>query len=59
MRARLHPRNVYVIPNGIDSCQFTYDRTKVLPSVTNIVVVNRLTYRKGVDLLVGLIPIVI
>ncbi|MDP2436484.1 MAG: glycosyltransferase [archaeon] len=55
------------MPNAIDSSQFLPLSSRPSPSINAsssstgrviIVVVSRLTYRKGVDLLVGLVPIV-
>lgn len=59
LRANLNPHKVHVIPNAIDA-------TKLRPNQNNapdihqrftIVVLSRLVYRKGMDLLVGVIPI--
>ena len=57
LRAAISPENVSVIPNAVDASRFTPDpsRRPDSPQV-NIIVVSRLTYRKGVDLLVDLIP---
>ena len=61
LRAKLDPNKIDVIPNAVDPSKFTPasdpdaarggdgDRIKVC-------VVSRLVYRKGVDLLVGIIP---
>lgn len=59
LRAALNPNNVHVIPNAILSDQF-YPETNVNPlssldSIT-VIVLCRLVYRKGIDLLVDLIP---
>lgn len=56
LRAQLDPTLVSVIPNAVDTTQFTpnpsaRDSTKVV-----IVIVSRLVYRKGIDLLFGVIP---
>lgn len=65
LRAALPPTMISVIPNAIDANQFTpksktadKDMTIALdPSKrVNIVVVSRLVYRKGIDLLVRVIP---
>ena len=59
LRASLDPRLVSVIPNAIDSSQFLPSpASRPGNSRLNVVVVSRLTYRKGVDLLVGLLPLV-
>jgi phosphatidylinositol glycan class A protein len=48
---------ISVIPNAVDSSRFSPDPTKRFPlNKINIVVVSRLTYRKGIDLLVDIIP---
>lgn len=53
MRASLHPSLISVIPNAVDCSKFKPDPSKRYPLNTiNIVVVSRLTFRKGVDLLV-------
>lgn len=57
LRASLNPSIISVIPNAVDASQFKPDPSKRYPLNTiNIVVVSRLTYRKGIDLLVGVIP---
>uniref|UniRef100_A0A0R3VTV4 GlcNAc-PI synthesis protein n=1 Tax=Taenia asiatica TaxID=60517 RepID=A0A0R3VTV4_TAEAS len=50
LRGGMEPERVYVIPNAIDPCAFTPD-----PAFT-VVVVSRLVYRKGADLLAAIIP---
>lgn len=57
MRASLDPRNISVIPNAVDCSRFKPDPSKRYPlNTVNIVVISRLTFRKGVDLLVDVIP---
>ena len=57
LRAAVKPDKIFVIPNAVDANMFTPDPTLILPKNTiNIVVVCRLTYRKGIDLLVDIIP---
>lgn len=67
LRAALDPHNVFVIPNAINPDQFIPDPDAKDPRFGNyilsfyhiavtIVVLSRLVYRKGVDLLVSLIP---
>jgi len=64
LRAKVDPRKSFTIPNAVDSNRFTPD-----PSIRerdiqksgnanqiNIVYISRLQYRKGVDLLIGIIP---
>lgn len=58
LRASIHPDKVSVIPNAVDSNVFTPDPTKKDSNKITIVVVSRLVYRKGTDLLAGLIPII-
>ena len=53
MRASLNPHLISVIPNAVDCSRFKPDPSKRYPLNTiNIVVICRLTFRKGVDLLV-------
>jgi len=56
LRAMLDPLDVSVIPNAVDSSNFYPTPFIREPNKVTIVVVSRLTYRKGVDLLVGVIP---
>eukprot|EP00557_Chaetoceros_sp_GSL56_P004662 CAMPEP_0176504786 /NCGR_PEP_ID=MMETSP0200_2-20121128/16131_1 /TAXON_ID=947934 /ORGANISM="Chaetoceros sp., Strain GSL56" /LENGTH=465 /DNA_ID=CAMNT_0017904265 /DNA_START=114 /DNA_END=1511 /DNA_ORIENTATION=- len=56
MRACMDPTIVHAIPNAIDADKFIPDTSKRCTSRIKIVVVSRLVYRKGVDLLVGIIP---
>ena len=59
LRAAISPADVYVIPNAVDASRFTPDPScRPAPPQINIVVISRLTYRKGIDLLVDLIPLV-
>lgn len=58
LRAKLDPKHVHVIPNALDPTKFVPDPTKRCPDRIKIVVISRLVYRKGVDLLVGIIPII-
>lgn len=58
LRAHVHSLNVSVIPNAVDASLFTPASSynmKDLSTIT-IVVVSRLVYRKGMDLLAGIIP---
>jgi len=57
-RATLDPSIVYTIPNAIDATKFTPNPTQQCHTRVKVVVVSRLVYRKGVDLLVGLIPLI-
>ena len=57
LRAAVKPDKIFVVPNAVDANMFTPDPGLILPKNTiNIVVVCRLTYRKGIDLLVDIIP---
>lgn len=59
LRARVHPNFVYTIPNAVDATKFTPDQSKRYPLNTiNIVLLSRLVYRKGIDLLVKVIPLI-
>lgn len=58
LRACLNPNRVMVIPNAVDTTNFTPDPTAA-PNPDerfNIVILSRLVYRKGVDLVVDVIP---
>eukprot|EP01082_Thalassiosira_pseudonana_P001795 g832.t1 g832 contig10:813539-814845(+) len=56
LRAHMLPSIVQVIPNAVDPSKFIPDPSKRDSKRTTVVVVSRLVYRKGVDLLVGIIP---
>ncbi|EGW05713.1 N-acetylglucosaminyl-phosphatidylinositol biosynthetic protein-like [Cricetulus griseus] len=56
LRAALNPERVSVIPNAVDPTDFTPGPLRRHDSVITIVVVSRLVYRKGIDLLSGIIP---
>jgi phosphatidylinositol glycan class A protein len=62
LRAALDPRMVSVIPNAIDAAQFIPAPLPALATATAerlvVIVVSRLTYRKGIDLLLGVLPLV-
>ena len=59
LRASLHPSLVYTIPNAVDPEKFKPDPSKRKPQNTvNIVLLSRLVYRKGIDLVVKIIPII-
>jgi len=65
LRAVIDPKKIDVIPNAVDPSKFTprygenemnnKDRIKKNNRI-KVVVVSRLVYRKGIDLLVGIIP---
>jgi phosphatidylinositol glycan class A protein len=56
LRASLDPLDVSVIPNALDGPRFVPDPSQRTPNRITIVVVSRLVYRKGMDLLVEVIP---
>jgi phosphatidylinositol glycan class A protein len=57
LRAAMSPQSIYVIPNAVDTSRFTPDPSLRYPKdKINIVVVSRLHYRKGIDMLVDIIP---
>ncbi|KAG7467449.1 hypothetical protein MATL_G00153940 [Megalops atlanticus] len=56
LRAALDPEIVSVIPNAVDPTDFTPDPSQRDDSKITIVVISRLVYRKGIDLLGGIIP---
>lgn len=56
LRAALDPWNVSVIPNAVIADDFTPSPTTPDPQRLTIVVMSRLVYRKGLDLLVAVIP---
>jgi phosphatidylinositol N-acetylglucosaminyltransferase subunit A len=45
-----------VIPNAVDSKMFVPEPNLKDPSIVTIVVISRLVYRKGIDLLIEVIP---
>ncbi|KAG7212689.1 hypothetical protein KM043_012967 [Ampulex compressa] len=56
LRAKVQKEKVSVIPNAVDTTLFTPDTSKRSKDFITIVVVSRLVYRKGVDLLARIIP---
>ncbi|CAL8368921.1 unnamed protein product [Arctogadus glacialis] len=56
LRAALDPRIVSVIPNAVDPTDFTPDPARAPRGRITVVVISRLVYRKGIDLLGGIIP---
>lgn len=57
LRSKMEFNKVSVVPNAVDTARFVPDPTKRYPlNKINIVVLSRLTYRKGIDLLVDIIP---
>jgi len=59
LRAKLHPALISTIPNAVDATKFTPDPSRRFPHNTiNILLLSRLVYRKGIDLLIEVIPLV-
>uniref|UniRef100_A0A914CUX8 phosphatidylinositol N-acetylglucosaminyltransferase n=1 Tax=Acrobeloides nanus TaxID=290746 RepID=A0A914CUX8_9BILA len=58
LRAGLSPSNVFVVPNAIETSLFLPDPEKFYSNTTTVVILSRLVYRKGADLLVDIIPLV-
>jgi len=58
LRANVQPDIVSVIPNAVDPAMFKPSPDSRDPNKITIVVISRLVYRKGMDLLAGLIPII-
>ncbi|XP_043198488.1 phosphatidylinositol N-acetylglucosaminyltransferase subunit A-like [Amphibalanus amphitrite] len=57
LRANVTSHRVSVIPNAVDSAAFTPDPSRRSSDRITVVMVSRLVYRKGADLLAGLIPL--
>ncbi|KAM3968089.1 phosphatidylinositol glycan anchor biosynthesis class A [Aphomia sociella] len=55
LRAKVNKDKVSVIPNAVDTYNFTPDPSKRDPNFITIVIVSRLVYRKGVDLMAAVI----
>ncbi|CAG9792203.1 unnamed protein product [Diatraea saccharalis] len=55
LRAKVKAHKVSVIPNAVDAYSFTPDPSQRDPDVITIVIVSRLVYRKGVDLMAAVI----
>ncbi|KAI0360458.1 transferase [Trametes cingulata] len=56
LRAKVHPETVHVIPNALVADQFKPSPSPPSGDTITIVVVARLAYRKGIDLLVATAP---
>ncbi|OWM64854.1 hypothetical protein CDL15_Pgr028571 [Punica granatum] len=56
LRSGLPPAKVFVIPNAVDTAMFTPAPERLKSDEIVIVVISRLVYRKGADLLVEVIP---
>lgn len=56
LRSGLPPQKVFVIPNAVDTAMFKPNPSACSSDEVVIVVISRLVYRKGADLLVEVIP---
>lgn len=62
LRAKIDPHKTFTIPNAVNFEKFTPDfairenELKNKPDQINIVFISRLEYRKGIDLLIPIIP---
>ncbi|XP_051138717.1 phosphatidylinositol N-acetylglucosaminyltransferase subunit A [Andrographis paniculata] len=56
LRSGLPPEKVFVIPNAVDTAMFKPAPERLSSKEIVIVVISRLVYRKGADLLVEIIP---
>ncbi|KAK7310709.1 hypothetical protein RJT34_08381 [Clitoria ternatea] len=56
LRSGLPPEKVFVVPNAVDTAMFKPAADRPSRSEIVIVVISRLVYRKGIDLLVEVIP---
>lgn len=56
LRSGIPPHRVSVIPNAVDVCMFRPDPSQRRSEQITIVILSRLVYRKGADLLVDVIP---
>ncbi|XP_020590589.1 phosphatidylinositol N-acetylglucosaminyltransferase subunit A [Phalaenopsis equestris] len=56
LRSGVAPEKVFVIPNAVDTAMFTPAAKRLSYDEIVIVVISRLEYRKGADLLVEVIP---
>ncbi len=61
LRACIPPSRVYVIPNAVEMTSFYphrySDRTSLEKADRTIIVMCRLVYRKGIDLLIAILPV--
>ena len=56
LRTSVPPEMVSVIPNAVDSVVFRPGKQARSPEVVTVVIGSRLVYRKGIDLVVDVIP---
>lgn len=58
LRASIPPQRVSTIPNAVDASKFTPGAAPVATDTINVVIISRLVYRKGIDLVGRAIAIV-
>ncbi|GJN32638.1 hypothetical protein PR202_gb21154 [Eleusine coracana subsp. coracana] len=56
LRSGIPPEKVFMVPNAVDTAMFTPSPQRLSYDEIVIVVISRLVYRKGADLLVEVIP---
>uniref|UniRef100_A0A0D9WXJ5 phosphatidylinositol N-acetylglucosaminyltransferase n=1 Tax=Leersia perrieri TaxID=77586 RepID=A0A0D9WXJ5_9ORYZ len=56
LRSGISPQKVFMVPNAVDTAMFTPSPERLSCDEIVIVVISRLVYRKGADLLVEVIP---
>lgn len=56
LRACIPPHRVFVVPNAVDASLFRPSPSPPDPSMPTVVVMSRLVYRKGIDLLASVLP---
>jgi phosphatidylinositol glycan class A protein len=56
LRSGISPEKVLMVPNAVDTAMFTPSPERLSCDEIVIVVISRLVYRKGADLLVEVIP---
>ncbi|CAN6204461.1 unnamed protein product [Urochloa humidicola] len=56
LRSGISPEKVFMVPNAVDTAMFTPSPERLSCDEIVIVVISRLVYRKGADLLVEVIP---
>uniref|UniRef100_A0A0E0LJ71 phosphatidylinositol N-acetylglucosaminyltransferase n=1 Tax=Oryza punctata TaxID=4537 RepID=A0A0E0LJ71_ORYPU len=56
LRSGISPEKVFMVPNAVDTAMFTPSPNRLSCDEIVIVVISRLVYRKGADLLVEVIP---
>jgi len=58
LRARINPRLISAIPNALDATKFRPDPSRAPNALerVNVIVISRLAYRKGIDIVVDILP---